>query len=206
MTLHHLVVLLLLAAAVTAVRVEIRRGAYAPAAILLFGLAVGDVARQVIDAQIGEGPFYGWRRAAWFLDQGLLLADPLGCAAAAAWIFWRRALPMPITAWVIAVASVVVRYPEVREYDALYSQADVAGVVIGLACVARWMLVRSPISLAGVAVMGIVSTQVVTTVYGPWFPHREAPRWDLVQVAAGLTFTSLTLFHGVLLWTSKPSR
>lgn len=193
-----------------------RRSAHRPAAwLLMLGLVV-DVARELIQvdvlqptrAAMGPGPFHGFARGAFNVDEALFLAWPAGIAACAAWVFSQRR-PWPFLAvYGLAVALVVGAYPTVRgaALARVYLGVELAAIVVGLGSFITWAWKRETPNLTHVVTLLIVVVELATLL-----PFSKGPfvSWSLAQASYITLYVVLIVIYGGVLWdsgSSSPSR
>ncbi len=163
--------------------------AHRPAAWLL-GLAIAcDVARLVINAKvalIGDGPFFGWQRAAFHTEQAMYWAQHLGIVALAYVIMVGTSARVALTrtgcALAILSVSLTATYPNLREAALfrVYAVAHVACSIAGLDAICRWIKRNSrPTTAAEVAFVLVVFDGIVLT--GP-FAWGVMGKWWMAQM------------------------
>jgi hypothetical protein len=193
-----------------------RRPDHRPVARLLtLGLAV-DVAREVIlvavlqptRAAMGAGPFHGFARGAFNVDEALFLAWPAGIAAGAAWVFLqRRAWPF-LAVYGLVAAMLMGAYPTVRgaALARVYLGAELAAIVVGLGSFITWAWKRETPNLTHVVMVLVVAVELATLL-----PFSKGPfvSWSLVQASYMTFYIVLSVIYGGVLWdrgSSSPSR
>src|SRR4051812_46103746 len=109
----------MIAAVLTAAAIAYRRRDHALFAVLLAGLAVGNVVALYLDARfalLDGGPFVGAARVAFHFDEALEVGGSAALGGMAVWYFARRrwfAL-LAAPAWVLVLAFLVTSYPALR--------------------------------------------------------------------------------------------
>jgi hypothetical protein len=193
-----------------------RRPDHRPAAWLLtLGLTV-DVARELIQVQVlqptraamGTGPFHGFARGAFNVDEALFLAWPAAIAASAAWVFLqRRAWPF-LAVYGLAVAMVVGAYPTIRgaTLSRVYLGVELAAIVVGLGSFIMWAWKRETPKLTHVVTLLVIAVELATLL-----PFGKGPfvYWSLAQASYMTLYVVLIVIYGGVLWdrgSSSPSR
>ncbi len=193
-----------------------RRPDHRPVAWLLtLGLAV-DVVRAGIQANVlqptraamGTGPFHGFARAAFNVDEALFLAWPAGIAVCAAWVFLKRR-PWPVLAvYGLVAATVMGTYPTVRgaALARVYLGVELAALVVGLGSFITWAWKRETPNLTHVVTLLLVAVELATLL-----PFNKGPfvSWSLAQASCMTLYVVLTVVYGGVLWdrgSSSPSK
>jgi hypothetical protein len=179
--------------------------------LLTLGLAA-DVAREVIQVNVlqptrvamGAGPFHGFARGAFNVDEALFLAWPVGIAACATWVFLRHRTWAFLAAYILAVALVVQAYPTLRgaELARVYLGAELAAIVVGLGSFITWAWKRETPNLTHVVMLFVVAVEAVTLL-----PFGKGPfvYWSLAQASYMTLYVALMVVYGGVLWSRGSS-
>jgi hypothetical protein len=174
--------------------------------LLTLGLGM-DVARELIQvhvlqptrAAMGAGPFHGFARAAFNVDEALFLAWPVGIAACATWVFLRHRTWAFVAAYSLAVVMVVQAYPTLRgaALARVYLAAELAGIVVGIGSFITWAWKRERPNLTHGVTLLIVVVELATLL-----PFGKGPfvYWSLAQASYVTLYVVLIVVHGGALW------
>ena len=183
--------------------------------LLTLGLVV-DVAREMIQvdvlqptrAAMGAGPFHGFARGAFNVDEALFLAWPAGIAACAACVFLRRRVWPFLAIYGLAVAMVVAAYPTVRgaALARVYLGVELAAIAVGLGSFITWAWKRETPNLTHIVTLLVVAVELATLL-----PFSKGPfvYWSLAQASYMTLYIVLIVVYGGVLWdrgSSSPSR
>lgn len=202
--------LLLAVAAASAVLLARRRLGedYAPVAVLLVMMFAVDVARYAINAHlyaVAHPPYMGDARALFHVEQALYVALPFGVLAVSLAVFMRRS-PWPLAlAWAVTVAALVLSYPVLRG-DPLrraYLAITLVGLLGSCGAFAHFVQRRERPKLAHIAVMLMVTIELVSVLLGPW-GQGLFDSYALAQAAYAVLFGVLAFLQGVELWSHRP--
>ena len=197
------------ASAILAVLLARRRPEHRPAAVALVVLNVAVAARVLVYGALsppGDGPMVGAGRALIYLDGALQLAtgaSVVGLAVAVSTEKPRHAVAAVIAAWALASIALAIAYPSPLVRGAglarVYLAADLTGLFISLAALARWArLQRTPSTAHAVAIVLVLMDLAVLLVpCGPWKDGLFGP-YESVQVMILVLFAAITAVQGVL--------
>lgn len=198
-----------MASAILAVLLARRRPEHRPASVTLVVLIVAGAARVLLYEALpppGDGPIMGAARRLVYLDGALQLATGaaiVGLAVAVSTETPRRAVAAVVAAWALASIALAVAYPSPLVRGAglarVYLAANLTGLLVSLAVLARWVLLhRTPSTAHAVAIVLVFMDLAVLLVpYGPWRNGLFGP-YESVQVMVLVVFAAIAAVQGVL--------
>lgn len=198
----------LLASAVAAALLAVRRREHVPAAVALSLLGAFNL------AQLATVP--ATTPTLVYLDGAVMLAASAVVPGLAVFAFlsprlrWR-ALAAVVAAWVLLSVAMAVVHPRGPELQRWYLAADLAGLVVAAASIVTWAWWAkgraSPGSTHAVALaLPIADLALLLLPYGPWRASVFAGRWDLVQVVIVVFFAALAAAQVIAWQLYSPSR
>lgn len=208
--------LALLAAAITAAWLAVRRREHRPFAALLMLVAVGNTFRGWLGPRFGLirppglPPFEGVQRIAFHVDQAIELSGSAAMIAVAVLLFARRRwlAALPGLAWLVLCAVCVSSYPELRG-DALrklYLGVELAALACSAAAIVVWGWHRERPTLARVCFTAVCLANLVMLLAGAQ-KHGFWTEWgQRLNQAALLTLYLITAATQVyFIWRTRRS-
>lgn len=142
---------------------------------------------------LGAAPYEGWSRVAFHVQQGAVLAYPVGLAALALVVLLRRAPWSAFAVYGASLAGLVASYPGLRgrELALAYQRIDLVVTIVVIGAVVMWWWRREVprITVVSTLVLGLMQAGKLLALRDP-FRH-----WDFAGVLYLVAYGALLVLH-----------